>query len=497
MPAASCGPVREMGDAVTNPRSGYQARLIEAVGERFRFPPSHSADWRSFDRDLTYLASLGLSQGRDAAGLGKAVVLALRDAVDADDAARRLSRELTRDPSDYEVVLVVDGATSVLDAKAFGFEPAGPTWGSSEQCSFDLRKFLNRQRSNGPCAPVVRRVRAHDPYAAYALALGPAEELVAYLVAEHRVNDIRLRRPALVLDHGSETVVDMPRLPRAAGRARALNRRPLPELSDSLRHYARARGERAPSLAVRDTWVALEGVANGAERILANGASKTYPAGSFLPPHAAAATVLAAARNQLVALWQHLRDTAPAVDASRWSDIRRWLGVPRFERHVSLRRFQRLVAAADGQTSAPDRLAPEATVEEAGAALIYLVQALGPYSRQRVAEVQERLTNAERLGDWCVLVDRRAQLQLRRMKFLRHRVVHRAAFEDATLQLAVAAHDLADAVFEVLPHFMRDTNAKPWEALRATKEHRDRLMSQWRRAGSSAPVFNPERLVRP
>ncbi|HYV15787.1 MAG TPA: hypothetical protein VE972_07180 [Conexibacter sp.] len=459
------GPIATLKASVSDEASGYQARLLKAVAGRFAEPPLARAGWRVFDRDLAFLASLTLSQGRDAALLGGAVVLALAEAPDAAAAGAALAAEVVRAPINYDLALVIDGVEEVVDATAFGFEPMHDSSGwcteAMEGCDEKLRDFIVAQSSAGVCAIVKRKVEAHDRFAAYALALGAAEELVAHMIAEHRVNDITLRRAALALDRDASTVWVVPRAPRAAIRARALGRTPLPELSDPLRHYARARGERAPTLAVRDTWVALEGIAHGAERELSDGTRKPFPAGSFLPPHAAAATVLAALRNQLLSLARHFHSTSLAItERERWDQLSTWLNGSPAGEDGALRRFAQLVAAADGRHPAPRELRADAPPAQAGAVLIELANALGPYSRQRVAEIQECLSNAARLGDWCAQIDLRAQLQLRRMKFLRHRVVHRAVFEDASIQLATAAHDLADAVFEVLPNFLAENECR-------------------------------------
>jgi hypothetical protein len=494
--------LKDYEERLLDQTDGYTTRLTSKVTDALQRAPTSSGAWRGFDRDLTFLAALALAQGRDPALLAERVITAMAAATDAAGVALALRRVLGEPATQHRVALVIDGVSDVPDVARFKFRMmprSNPQWpAGAEGRDEDVREFTRSQHAAGRCVCVLTNVEAHDARAGYALACTSGEELVAHLVAEHRVNDISLRRAALVLDTDG-VIHRFPLPPRAAGTARAYGRRPQPVLSDSLRHYARSRSERAPALAVRDAWVALEGIALGAEATMRDGTIKPQGAGAFLPPHAAAAIVLTAARNQVVSLWQHLRHAAPAGgQAARWDEIRDWLGVSNRQKHVDLDRFAEAVVAATGSHPAPSLLESDSSVQDVGAVLLEVACALGPYSRQRLAELQERLSNGDRLGDWSALIDKRAKLQLQRMKFMRHRVVHRAAFfEPASLQLAMAGHDLVDGVYEALLGFLPDAGDVPWKALRDAHDHRDTVLRGWRLAGSTAPGYDAEHLVKP
>jgi hypothetical protein len=145
---------------------------------------------------------------------------------------------------------------------------------------------------------------------------------------------------------------------------------------------------------------------------------------------------------------------------------------------------------------APTHLDADATQSSAAAFLWEIASRLGPFAQFRVQELSQRLRNGGELSNWVSETRTLAELHLVRMRFLRHAAVHRARHSDeAARQLAVASHDIADAVYEVLPFWLTDQNAT-WEALRDARAHLGQLIAGWA-SSSGHPDIDPEGILQP
>lgn len=250
-------------------------------------------------------------------------------------------------------------------------------------------------------------------------------------------------------------------------------------------------------ISVLHTWIALEDLATNAQKQTRAGVKSQAP-GAFLPPHASAAVALACARAQLTSVFWELRIIAKKEgELSAWREVERWLGVKAFGPPIPLPKWLHLVRAISvGSVAVPPALTPTATQSEAAAFLWALGSRLGPYTRFRIEELSRRLRNGGELGNWVGEIRMLAELHLARMRFLRHATVHRARHsDDAARQLAVASHDIADAVYEVLPLWLTGTNST-WEGLRDARGHLQNLLAAWT-SSSGHPEIDPDRILHP
>jgi hypothetical protein len=269
------------------------------------------------------------------------------------------------------------------------------------------------------------------------------------------------------------------------------------QVESSLRFYGMARQERSPVVSVLHYWVALEALAEGARVQFPDGTSGDQAAGAFLPPHTASLMALVATKNQLTHLWQLLRHLGRQQQRVRWRELEVWLGLPPGRKHVDLVKWRELLIAADGSVPAPSSLSAAATTAEAAAVVVELAERLGPFTRQRLAEVRSRFVHGAELGNWTAAMARSAEINLTRMKFMRHRAVHRAVYRDASShQVRQAAHDIMDCVYEVLPRWLPGRSA-PWEVFRDVRVYREQLARAWDAAGAGVPPVDPDKLVDP
>ncbi len=207
---------------------------------------------------------------------------------------------------------------------------------------------------------------------------------------------------------------------------------------------------------------------------------------------------LACARAQLTSVFWELKTIAKkSGEETAWKELEDWLGVKAFGPPIPLPKWLRLIRAISvGSEASPSTLAPDATQSQAAEFLWALASRLGPYARFRVEEISRRLRNGDELSTWVNEVQMLAKLHLSRMRFLRHATVHRARHsDDAARQLAIASHDIADAVYEVLPLWLDGENTT-WEGLRDARGHLQRLLASWA-SSAGHPDVDPDHLIHP
>jgi hypothetical protein len=484
---------------LSDPATGFRARLLDQIGVTLVEPPTTAPDWLRFDGDLLYLATVLLAEGRDPTSTAFEVASVFAEAESDQEAIDGFRSIVHRSPSGHGVAVTLRGTNSAANAASFGCEPAEPaTWsGGSAPANRRLRDFSREMKRGGRAATFLVRVDAWDFRHARALGLSKAQQLADYVSAEHRLSHIDVDPAVLVhceRDGGVERVTHER---SSVKKARTIQAAPVAQLAAPLRFSRLARQERAAAVAVVHSWIALEGLVEGA-RIWhrRDQAWKPQPPGSYIPQNVAALMPLAATRNQVIWLWQLLQRLAMLEERERFNALKRWLGLSASQTHVDLDRWLELVIRADGTTAPADSLAPEDSVEQAAAWVRDLAERLGPYPLQTFEQIRQRLSSGGQLSNWCGAIERTAAINLTRMKLLRHRVVHRGKFDDDhALQIAEAARDILDGVFEVILHWLPG-RAAPWEAIRDARAHREQLGSAWNNAGAN-PKIEPTRLVAP
>jgi hypothetical protein len=486
--------------SLLDPSSGYLQRLLGEVRGWLTQPPASFVDWRRFDHGLTWLAAHAVEHGRDPTSLASRAVQAFEHATSAEQAADDFVAVFGRPQRPYVAAIAVEGVHQIQRVERFGCLPmrgplAWPTAGPALDARLVQFRDDARSRRAGPACVVLVRCDAWDDGHARQRALARVAQLVDHVCAEHPATDIRLGHSILVLDEQSTELTDASPKLRSLRYARAL--KPHKELSRSLRFYGLARQESVPVISVLHTWIALEDLAADARKQTRSG-PKTQAPGAFLIPHAASLVALACARAQLTSVFSELKILAKKSDeADAWRELEQWLEVKAFGPPIPLPKWLRLVRAVPiGKLPAHAPLAPDASQGAAAAFLWALVSRLGPYASFRVTELSRRLRNGGELGNWVSEIRMLAELHLTRMRFLRHATVHRARHsDDAARQLAIASHDIADAVYEVLPLWLDDEN-KAWEGLRDARRHLQSLLAHWA-SHSGHRELDPDHLLHP
>jgi hypothetical protein len=356
---------------------------------------------------------------------------------------------------------------------------------------------MRSHEQHGRAVALMVQTDAYDVEQARAIAISQAEGLQDHILAEHRLTEVRVRQEVLVHCQTTGELFTVGRRRSGIATARTLAPAPVPALRSSLRFYGEARHERANVMSVVHYWVGLEALVEGAQVQMRNGTWKGQGPGVYLPPHASTLMALTSAKNMVTNLWQMLRQLGRTHRPERWRELERWLGLSPGRKHVELKRWSELVVAADGATMAPTSLISQAGLNAAGAVLHQLAGQLGPFPFRRLAEVRRRLTNGGLLSNWVAGVRATSEVNLMRMKFMRHRAMHQAQFENRSAQqVRQAGHDILDGVYEVVPRWLPGRSA-PWEVFRDARTRYEDLTVGWRNAAGGAPRFEPDQLVDP
>jgi hypothetical protein len=268
-------------------------------------------------------------------------------------------------------------------------------------------------------------------------------------------------------------------------------RRPEPRLEQSLRYAALARAERAPVVQVLHSWIALETLARGA----------AAPAGPYqlLMQNLAPALSIHAVRQSLASTW-HIASRANrrGTRSVRWLELERWLGIQSRHRNLSdLSRWVDLMRhePAEGIV-VPSPLGLEASLDEAGKLLLELLPGMVPFAREAILRWRWRLAVGNRLSNWCDEIRVQAQAAIGRMYVMRNATVHTAVTEvTGGDQLAHAAKNVVDSVYEVLPPWLEP--GKPtWRAFERLERRAFHLHRTWNNLPLPT-LLDAENLTRP
>jgi len=490
------GPLRPFSSDLQHPTTGYRARLLEAIAALAASPPQSESDWQTFDADLAYLAATVLNENRGGRPLALAVARAFAKAGSDADAAAHLSDVLSGTAEAHTAVVVIDGASSTRDVSQFGCTPVGlsPRWpsGHGGQAQRRLREFVRNHSGGGGACAIFVPVDAFDTEHARVLAVSAAGRILDQFAAEHRVARFTLNDRVLVIRH-QDGLVSTERSSTAppVRRARALSAPSLDGLERSLRYHRIAKREAASVLAVTHSWIALEHLAEGATKTYTDSSgvlvTAEAKAADFLPSHVAALAFLAAARNQVIGAWQLTRRACRSdpVLADAWVQVERWLQVPRNHWHVDPDLWLQLLREDPTGHAAPIDLLPSDPTTSAAASLAELAEAMPPFAQRRLREAMQATRNSASLVSSCSRAHDRASAGVSRIHLMRHATVHGALMESASAKhLARVAHDLLDATYEVLPHWL--VAGQPvWESFRNARAWRSELTTRW---NSPAPL---------
>ena len=481
-------PVRALAAVLEDPASGYRQLLMDRVQHACRHPPVTDQEWRQFDDDLRFSASLALSDGRNGTQLSRAVASAVSAASDDAGAATAIVTALTAPTEQFLVAMRVVGVRRPRSVSAFGcvWISAGDPWSGVPIPAADaeLSAFVTEKVD---CAVVMAAVEARDTGHARTVGIEQVERLIDQYRARHRAYVFRIDPATLVFRVIDGTLTrdqSAPVLPEAKARLG----RPEPRLEQSLRYAALASSERAPVIKILHSWIALETLARGTGVSL-----RPYP---FVMKYVATLLALHGVRHSLTTAWQVAsRAGRRGSRRPRWNEIEGWLGASQSRLLPDLNRWLDLVRAdpAAAGVAAPGVLSPAASVLEAAAVLHEVMPDFPPFVTRTLRAWHYRLEVGSRLSNWCDEMERRAEAALGRMYFVRNSSVHTALTQTrASEQMAHAALNITDTVFEVLPRWLRQGD-EPWEAFERIERRSKHVRKEWNH--SRPPVLNADKLT--
>lgn len=491
---AGRGPVRILFNGLIDPTHGYRARLIVRVLAQAQSAITSPGTWRAFDNNVRLLATVFLSEGPDGLTAAKAVSKAIRQASNSADAANRLRSVFSASPEAHVVGFWLPEVRRPSHHPAFDcrrVREADPRWdpSASSTADQDLADFVSEAT---PSVVLATEVDALDREHAYILAMQRAERLVDQYTAEHRAYEFAVHPEMVVLRRGDSQAQRVQPRRRTQPKPRTLLRGPDQRLEQSLRYAALARGERVAAVKVLHSWIALESL------VRSPGMTVTpYP---FLRLHLPRLLALHAVRHALSTTWHIARKSGQKSSrASRWRTVEAWLGVVGPENRLSdLNKWVDLIRAVPdvAPSPAPPSLPQAAPVAEAGASLRYVMDAMSPFAVQSLFQWRFLLELGPRLSAWCVEMEARAKTTVERMYVARNSAVHSGLIETAGYrQLAHAAENVVDCVFEVLPQWLA-TGRKPAEAIEQIGRRSRRVTLTWNQLARS-PLINAQDLTRP
>jgi hypothetical protein len=491
--AAARGPVRTMRASLLDPQVGYRPRLVSNVCGTCSAPTLSTAQWLRFDRELQLMAAIALAEGRTGARLARELGRGIARSRDSQTACERVRSVLEASPEGFFVAFALRGVRFPKHLAAFGLravDPRTPRWRPGHPSEDDLA-LTSLQASCPGETILVASVTAFDFEHAINLAWRRGERLTDQYGAEHRVYRISVADPVLALRTSDHQLSEKGDPTERLHEARPRLRHPDDRLEQSLRYAALAREERAPVVQVLHSWIALETLVRG------SGA----PAGpyQFLMQRLAPTLAVHAVRQSLAATW-HIASRAGrrGADRDRWLQIEGWLGVHGQHRRLpDLNKWVELMRHEPPKgMHAPTTLAVGASDDQASAVLAELLPRMVPFAREAVLRWRWRLGVGNRLSNWCDEVHAQAAAALGRMYVMRNSTVH-AGLTDSlgSDQLAHAAENIVDTVYEVLPAWLRG-NDPAWKAFDRLHRRARHVHRTWNHLARPA-LLNAEGLTRP
>jgi hypothetical protein len=491
--SAARGPLRDLWTALRDSGpTGYRARLARRVTSTCADPTLTTAGWLRFDQELRLMAAVAVAEGRTDRRTALLIGRAISRAPTNDAACARLLRVLEAPSEDFIAVFALVGVSNPRNCRDFDLQQVDqqrPRWDSGSPRPND-QALVSLLTSHPSKAFLIARVTAFDFEQAASLAWQRGERLADQYGAEHRAYAIRVSGPVLVLRPSDDVVSEQTVVQRRVHAARA-RLGPEPRLEQSLRYAALARDERAPVVQVLHSWIALE--------TLARGPGVTMGPYQFLMHNLARSLAVHAVRQSLASTW-HIASRAGRRGANkdRWIQIERWLGVP--NTHRNLPDFNKWVDLMRREVpsglAAPSPLPRDASLDEAAAVLLELLPDMVPFAREAILRWRWRLAVGNRLSNWCDDIEGQAKATLGRMYVVRNSTVHTAITQAAGGdQLAHAAKNIVDAVYEVLPAWLVPGDL-PWRAFDRLAKRANHLHRTWNHLAKPA-LLNAERLTRP
>ncbi|MFW5472460.1 hypothetical protein ACOCJ5_04045 [Knoellia sp. CPCC 206450] len=481
---------------VNDTGAGYREALVMRLSAAVAAQgPFTTSDARKLQSLATHMCAFLLTQGRSGVASAKLIARALGSANTPQLAAVALGRFLSSDRVEFRVAVVIDGVGLVLNANNNGLKPLVKgrriSWGQdgdgcehhgadTELARFCLRHWhlesveesLKGARASSSVFTV--SVQAWDPESARHAALNIADSVVDLLNAEHRATSFGVKRKVLVWRVGSAKSEYLAGRANFVAKGRLMDISRSPSVSRSLRFATKASMERAGTLKVFFSWVALEYLAREGRDKPQNIVVEKVPK----------IIALVAVKQQVYRSWALY---TKSVGASQ--KVRDAVEAGRGKGSVDARIWCNILTSTRSDLGGVDAEVVREYVRSSAQ--------FSPYVLFRLRSTRELLSNGERLATFCAEVEELARFNLQRMRYVRNQTAHSAEIEHAAeSQLSVVALLALDATFESVPK---------WHSI-ATVEALDRLharyrnsLADWRRSsrGRQKPNLQIELILRP
>lgn len=414
------------------------------------------------------------NQGRTAEVFAKRASEILRAGSDPAKVAQALEALMAEPTNRFQVAVVVDGTVRTIGLRSGVFERvepgsrvqwrsplAGSTWPTADM---DLTRFClhhwgirhsdaDTYKHNVDAQVLITDVQAWDGEQARHVALDRAEELVDKINAEHRTSHFGVKRKVMVWPEGDKVAREVFRKSRTLPRTRQMRIADGPSVGRSLRFASRAAGERAGSMQVFFSWIALEYLGRGG----------TITPQNLVAKHAPYAVGLVELRHLLSLVWvqvtSHIEPSRLPYEVR--NAIKRGdtaLTSKSNPNHFDMRKLLALVIADGGHTDHLESVAG-LTGAEAEAAIrewVAVQRQISIFAAFRVRSVRDVLRDDNRFQKHLDEICMDADEILQRMRFVRNQTAHNAGVGSTEhLPLSDAALKVLDSVFEVLPQWKR------------------------------------------
>ena len=425
---------RDIGDGqmVDHARTAVIASLgsLNDLDEGDRLGP-----WAGFDLRLRSLAGALLSEGR-----GQVAVHTLGEALararDANEAKQLFEETISSRQSDFDVVIVMQGAGRIRLAAGQGFEALAdvPAFAGAVPSSVNsvLRLFARETgHGRGDARALRTRVQAKDPEHAARRAILRAKELADRLNAVQRQGRFSLHPTALVRNPATGTVLPISVAPETRPAFEVVLGAETfadPALNSSLAYMRRAHNSSSPVGVVMHTWIALEAL----HAPLAGSHRPQDDVIAFAPIIAGGRAVAGVElRSWNTLAWQR-------SGGAPWERLKESIG--KTDPDGKRRRHCRPPAWRSALTRTSTQYSRE---------LSDVLRISTPLVRWKVGETRRLITKREALRERSNEVVRNVRWAAERMRVTRNRAAHEAlTTAPGEEQLARAARLLADAVFE-------------------------------------------------
>lgn len=481
---------------INEPATGYQRILVAQTSAALMDQsPLTIRSAKRLQSLCMHICTFLLTQGRSPLPTATAIARAVCAASSPSQAGAAMERILLGEEENFRVAVVIDGVGTVLNAKNYGLKQLVKgrrlTWGSDAHglehhgADTELTRFCLRhwhtdsveeslKGARADASVFVSSTSAWDAEGARQAALNLADAVVDLLNAEHRATNFGVKRKVLVWKVGGANCEYLAGRAAHVPRGRLMDISRSPSVSRSLRFATKASMERAGTLKVFFSWVALEYLAREGRDKPQNTVVEKIPK----------IIALVAVKQQVYRSWA-LYTRSPGASQL----VRDAVTGGKGKGSISPDVWTSILTSSRSDLGGVDPTVVREYVQSS--------YTLTPYIAFRLQSTRELLSNGDRLATFCTEIEELARFNLQRMRYVRNQTAHSAEIEHAAdSQLSVVALLMLDATFEAVPKWPGIPTVDALDRLHA--KHRN-LLADWRRSSRAKRRPSPrvDSLLRP